>query len=196
MWNDKMPLIFLIDRRHNKLTRHKFILLNHKANQINSPSFAHSRTNSELHHRPDRHVLRSHHNLPHRVKRTDSKPQWRRNNKKRTVIHVHLLSVGKVHVIFIQFKSKKIKRGHISGNYRQVTVHICNLCSVLMYCRQGTVTFSNTLMCMFVLHKATHCGMCQDEILNVLRKRKSPSKANRHKSNYSRESFTHLCTVM
>jgi len=106
MWDGKMPLTFLIDRCHNKLTRHKVILLNHKANQINSPIVAHSRTNSERHHRPDRHVLRSHHNLPHRVKWTDSKPQWRRNHKKRTVIHVCLLSVGKVHSIFIQFKRK------------------------------------------------------------------------------------------
>jgi len=38
LWDDKRPVIFLIDRRHNKLTRHKFILLNHKVDQINSLS--------------------------------------------------------------------------------------------------------------------------------------------------------------
>ena len=71
---------------------------------------------------------------------------------------------------FYPVQKQKNKRGHNSGNYRQVTVLICNLCSVLMHCRQVTVTFSNTLMCMFALHKATHCGMCQEEFLNVLRK--------------------------
>ena len=72
--------------------------------------------------------------------------------------------LGKYTVFSSSSKAEK-KRGHNSGNYRLVTVLICNLCSVLMYCRQGTVTFRNMLVCMFALSKATPCGMCQDEIL-------------------------------
>jgi hypothetical protein len=191
MWDDKRPVTFLVDRPHNKPTRHKFILLKHKAEQINSPSILHSRTNNELQYRPDRHVHRSHHNLPHRVKWTESKSQWRHYNKKRTEPYWVL---GK-YTVFYPVQKQKNKRGHNSVNYRQVTVLVCNLCSVLMHCRQGTDTFSNTLVCMFALQKATHCGMLGRNF-KCFEKRKSPSKANRPKSIYSNESFSHLCTVM
>jgi len=171
MWDDKRPVTSLIDRCHNKLTRHKFILLNHKPDRKISLNIVHSRTNSELQHRPDWHVLRSHHNLPHSIKWTESKSQWCRNKKKRTELYyIFAYWVLGKYTDFLSSSKAKNKRGHNSGNYRLVTVLICNLCIVLRYCRQGTVIFSNTLVCMFALHNATHCKMCQEEILNVLRK--------------------------